>query len=66
MSEAWDAIERVGLKLGANAEMIRKWRVRGVSASWKVRFLTDPEGRAIPLEAFDAPPGPKRFAEQAA
>lgn len=62
----WDEIERLGLGLGANPEMIRKWRTRGVPQAWRVQFLTHPDGKKIPVETFSRPPGPRRFSERAA
>lgn len=68
MTDQWAFIERSGRQLGASAEMVRKWRLRGVSHQWRLKLVEIAEQEEFPLDrnAFDNPPGPKRAAEQAA
>jgi hypothetical protein len=60
--DAWDEIERLGRQFGAEAEAIRKWRVRGVPPKWQLRFISDPSGQQIDRAAFSNPPGSRRAA----
>jgi hypothetical protein len=59
--ETWTHIETLGRELGATEEMIRKWRVRGVPHTWRLRLLDAADDAGVPLDrrAFDLPPGPK-------
>lgn len=67
VQEHWQFIERTAAALGADAEVIRKWRIRGVSHHWRVRLIeaAEAEGFALDRAAFDAPPGPKRAVKAA-
>lgn len=68
MIDQWTFIERAGRQLGASAEMVRKWRLRGVSYQWRLPIVEAAEKEDFPLDRaeFDKPPGGKRTAEQAA
>lgn len=62
MVDQWTFIERAGRELGASAEVVRKWRSRGVSHPWRVPLIefAEREDFALDRAAFDNPPGPKR------
>jgi hypothetical protein len=52
----WADIERLGRKLGASGEAIRKWRTRGVPAKWQLKIMAaDPKAK-IARTAFNNPP----------
>jgi hypothetical protein len=46
-------MEKSALALGANYEMVKKWRYRGVPLNWQVKlgFFIRAEGPPEPLEA---------------
>lgn len=60
--EAWEFIERAALALGVRPEAVRKWRVRGVPHSWRLRIVDTAAASNYPLDRgeFDRPPGPRR------
>lgn len=50
LAEASDYIESAALRLGANAEQCRQWRLRGrVASAWHLRIVEEAEREAIEL-----------------
>jgi hypothetical protein len=68
MLSQWDFIEQAAGRLGVTDEAFRKWRVRGVPSRYRLEIVDDAarEKFAFDRAAFDRPPGPKRFAGEAA
>jgi hypothetical protein len=68
MLSQWDFIEQAAGRLDITDEAFRKWRVRGVPPRYRLEIVDDAarEGFALDRAAFDQPPGPKRFAGEAA
>lgn len=58
----WEFIEAVGKRLGVEAEALRKWRVRGVPAKYRLSIVDAARDERFRLDrsAFDRPPGSRR------
>jgi hypothetical protein len=61
MVDQWSFIENTARALGVKTEALRKWRIRGVPAAYRLPIADEAtrSGFSLDRNVFDEPPGPK-------